>query len=415
MRNALLSRTLVALLLCASGATANAAGAAKADPAQGDGGVSAFYQWDAEIPAQPGKLLRTEPLPAAAGLAKASGGTQLRILYVSTDGVDGRTPTAVSGALFVPPGKPPADGWPLIAWAHGTVGVGDLCAPSWNARSPRDAAYLNRWLAEGYAVVSTDYQGLGTPGVHPYMVVRAGAYNVLDSVRAVAGKVASVGSRVVIVGQSQGGSVAFGSAATAPDYAPEIDLRGTVATGVPYYTPAMFSQAALMRNADQADPFSAYLLYFALAGKLIEPAVGTETTVHPAALALLAEARQSCIGELIQKVGATGLSRAQIITPAFFAVMDKYAPTMNYPTLKVPTPVFIGAGAVDLEIPAALQMKLAREACAVGTVIEAHLYPGEDHGGAVNSSLADSLPFVRKRFNGEALAPVCALAMAVAP
>ncbi|MBA5745491.1 alpha/beta hydrolase, partial [Escherichia coli] len=68
---------------------------------------------------------------------------QLRILYASTDGVGGHTPIAVSGALFVPRGTPPAGGWPLVAWAHGTFGMADICAPSWFGRSYRDVRYLN--------------------------------------------------------------------------------------------------------------------------------------------------------------------------------------------------------------------------------------------------------------------------------
>jgi hypothetical protein len=43
----------------------------------------------------------------------------------STDGLDNRTPVVVSGVLFVPKGTPPQGGWPLMAWAHGTVGSAD--------------------------------------------------------------------------------------------------------------------------------------------------------------------------------------------------------------------------------------------------------------------------------------------------
>src|SRR6476620_2686608 len=89
------------------------------DPAQGDGGVSAFYTWDKQVPATPGRLLRQEPLPEILLLENASKG--LRVLYTSTDGVGGKTPIAASGAMFVPKGPAPAGGWPIIAWAHGTT------------------------------------------------------------------------------------------------------------------------------------------------------------------------------------------------------------------------------------------------------------------------------------------------------
>jgi len=155
----------------------------KPDPLQGDGRVSEFYSWSGELSGPPGRLLRSEPLPATLGLANAA--RQERILYTSTDGIEGKSLIAISGALFIPKGTPPQEGWPLLAWAHGTVGIADICAPSWQARSYRDVRYLNEWLSQGFAIVATDYQGLGTPGPHPYLKVRPDAYSVLDSVRAV--------------------------------------------------------------------------------------------------------------------------------------------------------------------------------------------------------------------------------------
>ena len=59
----------------------------------------------------------------------------------------------------------------------------------------------------------------------------------LDSVRAVIRDVPGLAHKIVIVGQSQGGGAAFATAAFAPDYAPELDIRGSVATGIPYLAP----------------------------------------------------------------------------------------------------------------------------------------------------------------------------------
>jgi TonB family protein len=135
------------------------------EPSQGDGGVSAFYVWDKEVPGTPGKLLRQEPLPDSLMLSNAS--KSLRVLYTSTNGIDGKTPIAVSGAIYFPKRQATSGGWPVVAWDHGTTGVADVCAPSWTPKSQRDTDYLNAWLAQGYAIVATDYQGLGTPGGHP--------------------------------------------------------------------------------------------------------------------------------------------------------------------------------------------------------------------------------------------------------
>ena len=78
-------------------ATASPALATPADPTQGDGGVSAFYGWDAAIPKKPGKLLRSEPMVEKAPLTNA--GATIRILHSSTDGIGGKTPVIVSGVL----------------------------------------------------------------------------------------------------------------------------------------------------------------------------------------------------------------------------------------------------------------------------------------------------------------------------
>src|SRR3546814_19247431 len=114
-------------------------GAQQADPRFGDGGTSPFYTWARPVPA-PGTLLRQQPLPNELLLSEAGRGA--RILYSSTDGIGGRERIAVSGAYFTPKGKPPKGGWPLIVWAHGTVGLADVCAPSWAGRSERAIRYL---------------------------------------------------------------------------------------------------------------------------------------------------------------------------------------------------------------------------------------------------------------------------------
>ena len=114
-------------------AAALLAGCAGSPPASDAG----FYQYSAAVPDSPGRLLRQEPLPAALGLKAA--GAQWRILYTSTDGRTGHGQLVTSGAVFVPPGPAPAGGWPIMAWAHGTTGIADACAPSRNVRTERFA------------------------------------------------------------------------------------------------------------------------------------------------------------------------------------------------------------------------------------------------------------------------------------
>ncbi len=253
---------------------AHAARAPAPDPMQGDGGVSAFYTWQDDIPDKPGQVLRQEPLDSDLGLVDAS--QQLRMLYSSTTGIDGTTPVAVSGAVFLPEGTPPVGGWPIIAWAHGTTGVADVCAPSWRTRSSHEdfyeGVYLSSWLTAGYAVVATDYQGLGTPGPHPYLATRPEAYSVLDSVRATLRAFPTqLANRIVLAGFSQGAGAAFASAGLSQQYAPELGVKGAVVIGVPYITTATFTSGP-PGNPNQPDRTLAYFLYLALFSMRIDPA-----------------------------------------------------------------------------------------------------------------------------------------------
>jgi hypothetical protein len=52
-------------------------------------------------------------------------------------------------------------------------------------------------------------------------------------------------------------------------------------------------------------------------------------------------------------------------------------------------------------------LALVRNACAVGSVVEAHLYTGLNHSATVNASLKDSIPFVRKVLSGDPVPSVC--------
>jgi ribonuclease BN (tRNA processing enzyme)/dienelactone hydrolase len=356
-------------------------------PAHGDGGVSAFYRWDKDLPGTPGAFLRQEPLPDHLQLANAAKG--LRVLYTSTDGVDSRTIVPVSGAIYFPRGTAPAGGWPVIAWAHGTTGVGDVCAPSWMERGQRDTDYLNAWLAQGYAVVASDYQGLGTPGGHPWMAVRPEGWSVLDSVRSALAAFPELANAIVIVGQSQGAHAALSAAGLAQAYAPTLRIKGTVATGVGGSPPQGLSRRTstflfLALHKFQAfDPSFQPLDYLTEAGKQGYAAAAT-TCVRPGPTVPL---------EDVLKVWP---DRAKV------------AAVEDWPTLRFSHPIFVGAGLADTAAPPELQYATAAAACRAGSIVETHYYPGRDHGGTVNASLADSVPFVNAVFAEQPIAGNCA-------
>jgi hypothetical protein len=114
---------------------------------------------------------------------------------------------AASGVVLFPDAKPPSGGWPVIAWAHSLTGVARDCAPSLE-RNLGDGAVLTMYVNLGYAVVATDYAGLGTAFRNAFSDAPSNATDVISSVPAARAAVPQLGSRWVAIGVQEGGTVA---------------------------------------------------------------------------------------------------------------------------------------------------------------------------------------------------------------
>jgi pimeloyl-ACP methyl ester carboxylesterase len=378
------------------------------DPAQGDGGVSAFYAWDKAVPGTPGKLLRQEPLPENLMLANAS--RSVRVLYTSTNGIDGKTPITVSGAIYIPKGPAPSRGWPVVAWAHGTTGVADVCAPSWAPRSQRDTDYLNAWLALGFAIAATDYQGLGTAGPHPWHFARAEGWSVLDAVRAALNSFPQLANSVVIVGQSQGAHAALSAALLAQEYAARIKLLGTVATGVSIYSPFLPPTTAPQvvvpqRTGGGSNAVTPLLRLYTF--RVLDPAFDPSEYLGNAATPVFALVRTACMTDLQQAADRNHVTAENVLKNSPEEAAAKVARYERYPTPRFAQPVFIGSGLADVTALPEGQYNFVMAACSAGSTVEAHYYPGKDHGGTVNASLVDSVPFVKKILAGQRISGNC--------
>ncbi len=193
-----------------------------------------FYNSPATLPeGGPGTLIRSERF-GFKGVTKPAPGTQgWRVLYTSTGATGDQT--VVSGALLLPSyGAAGVKG--IVTLGVGTHGMGDSCAPSrlLAGGAEPDLATMSALLRRGYAVAVTDYQGLGTEGMHTFGVNRALGRNMLDVVRAVR-QIPGVGldpnGKVGISGYSEGGGAATSAAELAPVYAPELKVVAAVAGG----------------------------------------------------------------------------------------------------------------------------------------------------------------------------------------
>ena len=99
-----------------------------ADPVDNAPAGDAFYTPPSPVPQGD----RGEPIYqrrlANDAVAALDDGENWLVLYRSQDAHGNAV--ATSGIIAVPRTEPPAGGFPVVSWAHGTVGVADLCAPS---------------------------------------------------------------------------------------------------------------------------------------------------------------------------------------------------------------------------------------------------------------------------------------------
>lgn len=214
-------------------------------------------------------------------------------------------PIVTSGYLLLPKGKVPKEGWPILAWAHGTTGVADTCAPSGDYPGGPVHVYqqiaakaLNAWLARGYAVIAPDYQGLGTPGGHPYMNAESQLHTVVDAVRATHYmKQYKFSKNWYVMGHSQGGAASLKVAADGQKDAPEFNLRGAIALAPGGYQYEGIAEY-VANNSKITTDVAAFFPIVLLGAEAADPNLNPTNLVNPEMGQILNYARSRCLSEL---------------------------------------------------------------------------------------------------------------------
>ncbi len=341
----------------------------------------AFYELPDPVPgAAPGDIVRVESVEGLGGEGKL-----LRVLYRSQSLAG--APIVVSGVVAVPPGVPPAGGWPVLSLAHGTVGLGDRCAPS---RDPGPQAA--EVAARGFVVVATDYEGLGPPGPHPYLVGESEARGVIDAVRAARalGDEVGAGTRYVVIGYSQGGHAALFANQIAATWAPELTLVGTVA-GAP-----VVELAAWLAQLDaRGDDWLQAMLVAGFAAA--DPAADPALVLTPDALERLDVVEEGCAQDVVQAYeGVTSLAAGLDTVPAFARLVAADTPGLVAGT----GPLLVLGGDADPLIPPSLLDAGIARLCAAGQTVDRSVYAGVDHDGIILASLVDAVLWAQDRFAG---------------
>lgn len=348
-----------------------------------------FYEAPDPLPdGEPGDIIRSEPLAGA-----PAGSQAWKVLYLST-GFDG-SPTAVSGVVIAPtstttsgstPGSAPSGtavdaGRPIVSWAHPTTGVVDDCAPSTLPEVFALIPGLDTFLAAGYVVAATDYEGLGTAGFHPYLVGESEGRAVLDAARAARDlPEAGAGDELLLWGHSQGGQASLFAGQLQPSYAADLTLVATAAA-------APAGELQVLLNDDEATGTGVLLGAYAINAffELFSPdnpSMELSQVVTPEGEAVIDQIVPLC--NVTQD--AEVMAIANPLAGKFFVdnpgSVEPWQTLLNENTpgqATIDSPVFIAQGDADTVVIPATTATLAQTYCTLGVNVTEKVYPGVTH------------------------------------
>ncbi|MHB8262286.1 MAG: lipase family protein [Acidimicrobiales bacterium] len=353
-----------------------------------------FYDPPAPLPADPhGTLIRVQRLAPDVRIPSAAIG--YRMLYTSLSLQN--TEVAVSGFVVLPRGTPPAGGWPVIDWAHATDGLAPICAPS--RYQFLEVPYLDWFVQHGYAVVGTDYQSIGTPGVNPYLVGRVEGMNVLDAAlaaRELPGY--NISSRTLLLGYSQGGQSALFAAQMAAQYAPGLDALGVAAEA-----PAV-GLVNTLTNVLKNNTLNGLFVTLAFSWSHTYADLPLSRLLAPRArskmlLGSLFTECQNGIDATYQTIPAGLLAAPGIMSNrTFIAHLRENDPGNSRTSM----PILLAYGKRDIIIPTSAYQSFTRKACANGsTRVSTFISANAGHGTILQAATGTVEKWISNRFAGK--------------
>ena len=345
-----------------------------------------------------GQVLSVVELPVSALPAAAA--KAVKITYATRTQRGHRA--EADGIVYYPKHRRPAGGWKVVAWAHGTSGIGPECAPSRQSGEQQDRIQPNigAALRRGYVVTASDYIGLsGTPKAE-YLGGRSVAHNVLDLVRAARSNDPDIGKRFALLGHSQGGHAVLWSAYLARSYTPELRSIGAVpmapANHLELVVGALGNPATPgIGPVTSVSPISLYLLD-GVANAYPESRATDYLT--PLGKQWLAKARVTCVGDLSEALADVAprlLFRRPLNDPSMSRYLSRHAgiPDSGWPR----TPIRIEQGLTDLAVLAPTTMVLTGRMRAGGANVTLTTYPG-DHMSVIEQSMKDTYAAIDRWF-----------------
>ncbi|MBY4127322.1 lipase [Rhodococcus fascians] len=400
------SRSMSVAVCCVALAASAGCGSTSSQPAAASSTATtttttAAVQYD--LTGVPGTVLKSEDFGERSTELSATGAALYRFVYESTSGVDG-SPTAVSGVAAVPVGTPPAGGWPIVVYGHGTTGVRADCGPTLYPDLLGYQYAVQNFTKLGYVTVLPDYQGLGTGGgTHPYLEPRTAGNNMIDAARAAHSALPGVSTRWAAVGLSQGGQAAWAANELNASYGQGLDLVASVSLSPPTdLTPLVRSgmDGTLTRPQKELVP---YLLYGA---QQVDPAIDPKDysgTVAEANNELLltcqggdTEGKESAVQAMAPDEFAADSAESE---QKLLDVIGRY----TLPQVRTEVPMFVAYGAKDDIVLPQWTADGVERACALGDSIVAQEQPEQGHGVSDKAAME----FLAAVFAGQSVPSTC--------
>ncbi|NMN96531.1 lipase family protein [Antrihabitans stalactiti] len=356
-----------------------------------------FYAAPADIGAKaPGDVLEVRPMPNLLFFPGTSI-TQVKFRSTNSEG----NPIAATTLLMLPDRRGPNP--PLLSYQHIINGLSPQCAPSRVLYSSdpdlvvKEAPALNVALQKGWAVALPDHLG----PTAAYGAAKLGGMITLDAIRAIT-HVPALGlqnSPIGMAGYSGGGMATAWAAALAPTYAPELNIAGVAAGGVPMNLTKM---ARVL--GDQPHP---------VFGLALAAAIGLERE-YPDRFPI--SAQMNARGLAIRDAMANGCTNAILFNGAGHSVPELAASMSLASNPKawevgdenslelfagVPkAPIFEWHAPSDALIPVDSIINTINRYCASGATVESELFPSPDHLTTAVLGTPTAMNYLDDRFRG---------------
>lgn len=362
------------------------------------------------------KTYTPEEVAALAVIDTSPYGAELyRILYTSQRAPD--VDQTTSGLLAVPVGDKPPGGFPVLAFGHGTTGMGDLCAPS--MKPSLNAAVVGA-VAHGFLVTASDYAGLGTPGLHPYGIGDVAGRNILDSARAALNFCDSgrdiqdlATNRIVLAGHSQGGQSALFAQEMWKSYAPELDVVGTVVFAPAGEFRYLASNMARQQWTPVVVPFALGL--YARSQYYGTPPTLVGTLQEPYAGEFPQRSEEYCTAGLTAWMGVNPQTvfAPELLEPLAQERWDAIGTWADYIDADEPgnftsdRPVLVLQGDFDNVVPIEATTRLVQRMCDNGNAVTFTRYATAGHFDILSQGALDAVHWAENRLNNVEVAATC--------